>query len=201
MQPRTVLKWILILVLFPPMNSHAAVKDIHSEKLPQLSALPKVLADITELEPYLKNWSGKWPYPVPKATVVARMKADLKVLERALKDHPDNVELLLLTALAAHYAYNVDVNSANDLVRTSVERAHALAPDDLRIMWFRDIHLCQANFVILLWLISFVLRALRRQASFRPHSGKTTRSVPTSPTCRRMSCARLPESQKGNVQT
>jgi hypothetical protein len=147
MQPRTVLKWILILVLFPPMNSHAVVKDIHSEKLPQLSALPKVLADITELEPYLKNWSGKWPYPVPKATVVARMKADLKVLERALKDHPDNVELLLLTALAAHYAYNVDVNSANDLIRTSVERAHALAPDDLRIMWFRDIHLCQANFV------------------------------------------------------
>ncbi len=147
MQPGTILKWSLSLVLLLAANLHAAVKDIQAAKLPQVSSLPKVLADIAELEPYAKNWSGNWPYPVPKATVVARMKADLKVLEKALKDHPDNPELLLLTALAAHYAYNVDVNTANDLVRKSLEKAHALAPDDVRTTWFRDTHLCEANYV------------------------------------------------------
>ena len=147
MRSGIVFKWTLSLLLLLPVNLHAAVKDIKTAMLPQISSLPKVVADIAEIEPYVSNWDRDWSYPVPRNTVIARIKGDLKVLEKALKDYPDNVELLLLTALAAHYAYNVDVNSANDIVRTSVLRAHALAPDDVRISWFRDIHLCQANFV------------------------------------------------------
>jgi hypothetical protein len=64
-------------------------------------------------------------------------------LQKASATVLGNEELLLLTGLVAHYAYNVDVDGTYEIAATSFEKAQQLSPNDYRSMWFLGTHQCQ----------------------------------------------------------
>ena len=103
------------------------------------------LDDARELEPYSKSWTMKWEYPIPKEDVVARLGKDLGFLTLAMKGHPDNAELALLTGLVARYAYNLDVDGSYDAAMSALGAAEKLAPGDFRAGWFRATLECQTR--------------------------------------------------------
>jgi hypothetical protein len=119
------------------------VKDIHPEKLPQVPAVQQAYQDVDKVEDMVRQWSDKWRYDTPKKKVALQLKKDLSELQKAAAAAPDNTELLLLTGLVAHYAYNLDVENAHDIVVKMLNQAQALAPNDPRGPWFLAIHECQ----------------------------------------------------------
>jgi hypothetical protein len=123
----------------------ADVAAIHADKLPQETAILAALDDVKELEPYSRSWTIKWQYPIAKEEVATRLGKDLGFLTLALKNHPDNAELLLLTGLVARYAYNLDVEGSYEITLKVLEQAQKLAPSDVRAPWFRATHLCQTT--------------------------------------------------------
>ena len=131
-----------LLIAVPAL---AALQDIRKDALPQEPAVLTAYADMVAVEGMVYSWRDKWPFDMPKAGVVSTAKASLRELQKALGSSPDNVELLLLTGLVAHYAYNVDVEEAYDLAVSSLEKAAKLAPGDYRPGWFLGIHKCQSN--------------------------------------------------------
>jgi hypothetical protein len=122
----------------------ADLKDIQKEKLPQEAAVLKAYSDVATVEEFTRDWSDKWRYERPKEAVVSLLKASLADLQKALSSSSDNVELLLLTGLIAHYAYNVDVEEAYDVAVNNLTKAQKLAPDDYRADWFLGMHECQS---------------------------------------------------------
>lgn len=137
-----------VLLLAATLPARADLAAIHRDKLPQTASVLSALDDATELEPYTDHWSSTWDYPVTKPAAAARLGTDLSVLRTAVKKSPENEELLLLTALVAHYAYNVDAGNAEDTYRTvreSIVAAAALNPSDIRPNWFRANFLCQTD--------------------------------------------------------
>ena len=98
---------ILFLLLALPAGAELAA--IHAAALPQETSVLAALDDATQLEAYSSSFTQEWRFPVSKDEVATRLGKDLGFLQASLKSHPQNVELLLLTGLVAHYAYNVDV--------------------------------------------------------------------------------------------
>ena len=122
---------------------HADVAAIHADKLPQETAILAALDDAKLLEPYSHVWASKWNYSIAKDEVATRLGKDLGFLTIALKSHPDNAELLLLTGLVARYAYNLDVEGSHETAINALEQARKLAPADVRAPWFRATLVCQ----------------------------------------------------------
>jgi hypothetical protein len=120
----------------------ADVAAIHADLLPQETAVLAALDDAKQLEPYSQSWTLPWRFPIAKEEVSTRLGKDLGFLTIALKSHPDNVELLLLTGLVARYAYNLDVEGSYDITLNALGQAQNLAPSDVRAPWFRATLLC-----------------------------------------------------------
>ncbi len=131
------------LVFVPTTSAFADIAAIHASSLPQETAVLAALDDVSKLEPYTNAWAIKWKLPIAKDEVARRLEKDLGLLNLALKTHPDNIELLLLTGLTARYAYNVDVPNAHDMAISALAQAQKLAPADFRAPWFHASLLCQ----------------------------------------------------------
>jgi hypothetical protein len=121
---------------------HADVAAIHADRLPQETAILAALDDAQQLEPYSHSWNSKWQFPIAKEEVATRLGKDLGFLAIALKSHPDNAELLLLTGLVAHYAYNLEIEFGHDTALSVLTKAEKLAPSDVRVPWFRASLVC-----------------------------------------------------------
>jgi hypothetical protein len=140
----TCLFCALFFVLLNP-SALADIAAIHAGSLPQESPVLAALKDAGQLEPYSRSWTQDWKYPVAKAEVTDRLGADLASLNAAVKSHPDNVELLLLTGLVARYAYNLDVDGSYDHSLAALAEAAKLDAKDVRAPWFRAALLCQTD--------------------------------------------------------
>jgi hypothetical protein len=139
---KTILLVILSAMAVP---ARASLKDIHADKLPQDLAVRTALTDAARVEEFVRVWNIEWRYGTPKNEVASTLKASLGELQKALASTPENEELLLLTGLVAHYAYNVDVEGSFDVAVNSLSNAHSLAPEDYRPEWFLGVHRCQSN--------------------------------------------------------
>ena len=138
------LAFLLCLVfLVPPV--YAGVDAIHTSVLPQENSVLAAFDDAQRFEPYASSWTPEWRYPVARDEVASRLSADMSFLQLAQMSHPDNEDLLLLTALIAHYAYNVDVNGSLDAAMRALARAQTLSPEDVRPLWFRASLTCQTG--------------------------------------------------------
>lgn len=130
-------------ILFPA--ARADVASIHVGALPQEAAILNALDDARLLEPYTRSYTAKWAYPVPKEEVLSRIGKDLGFLKIALQSHPNNPELLLLTGLVAHYAYNMDFEGSYEAAMDALAAAEKRVPADPRPAWFRASLLCQTS--------------------------------------------------------
>jgi len=133
------------LLAFATSHAFADIASIHADALPQETAVLAALDDARQLEPYSRAWTQDWKYPIAKTDVAARLEKDLSFLQLALKDHPDNGELLMLAGLVAHYAYNLDVPDTHDKAISAYDHAQELAPKDARPRWFRANLRCQTK--------------------------------------------------------
>ena len=142
------LRWALFaFALSISVSVAASVKDIRTERLPDVSAVRKAYDDVADIEAYVRLWSPEWRYPTPKNEVAVRLKTSLTSLKEALNTDPNNEELVLLIGLVAHYAYNVDVEGTFELAVNSFQRAHELSPKDHRADWFLAAHECESSHV------------------------------------------------------
>ena len=103
------------------------------------------LDDARQLEPYTSFWSPQWNFAISKKDAANRLEKDLGLLAASLKNHPDNVELHLLTGLVAHYAYNVDVPGSDTLALNEFQQGRSLASGDSRGQWFHASFMCQTT--------------------------------------------------------
>lgn len=134
---------LCLVSLVPP--AFAGVAAIHANALPQETSVLAAYDDVQRFEPYVSSWNSDWQFPVAREEVVTRLSADLGFLSLAVKSHPGNEDLLLLTALVAHYAYNVDVNGSFDAAMRVLSAAQTVSPSDLRPSWFRASLVCQSG--------------------------------------------------------
>lgn len=134
---------LCLVFLVPP--AFAGVEAINVNALPQETSVLAAFDDAQRFEPYVSSWTSNWESPVPRDEVATRLSADLGFLALALKSHPDNENLLLLTAQVAHYAYNVDVDGSLDTGMRVLTKAQTLSPDDVRPLWFRASLVCQTG--------------------------------------------------------
>lgn len=137
-----LLAFLFCLFAIPAFADLAAIQR---SALPQDPAVLAALDDAAQFEPYVRSWTQDWDYPVAREEVAAHLSNDLTALSQAAKDHPDNEELLLLTGLVAHYAYNVDVQDSFDTAVKSLAAAQKLAPADVRPPWFHADLQCQTS--------------------------------------------------------
>jgi len=136
----------LLLVLFCSTMSpllHADIAAIQADKLPQETAVLAALGDAREMEPYSHVWSPEWNFPLSKKDVARHLGKDMDLLVRALKNHPENEELALLTGLVARYGYNVDVKDSPDVAMNALSQAETIDPTDLRAPWFHATFFCE----------------------------------------------------------
>lgn len=136
---------IAFLLLCFTRAAFADIAAIHPDALPQEPAVLAALDDARQLEPYTSAWADKWDYPIAMKDASNRLEKDLGFLSAALQNHPDNVDLALLTGLVAHYAYNVDVPDSHEKAVAALEQARKLAPNDTRAQWFHADLLCQTS--------------------------------------------------------
>jgi hypothetical protein len=69
----------------------------------------KAYTNALTVKEFAREWSPAWRFQRSKASVSSLLSKSLTELQRASNSAPKNEELLLLTGLVAHYAYNVDV--------------------------------------------------------------------------------------------
>ena len=141
MRKHVCLVCVLLFTVLSP-TAFADTAAIQSNALPQEAAVLAALVDATQLEPYTHAWTPTWNYPIAKKDAAKRLQNDLKALEGAVKAHPENVELQLLTALVARYAYNVDVKDSDAETMAALTAAASLAPADVRATWFHAAFYC-----------------------------------------------------------
>lgn len=134
-----------LLLAFCVSPAFADLAAIHDAALPQEAPILAALKDARALETDCRYWQPTWKHPEPKDAVARRMQTDLATLEAALKTHPENAELALLTAIVAHYAYNVDVANSQEPAIHALDQAHALSPRDFRVEWSQASFLCQTS--------------------------------------------------------
>jgi hypothetical protein len=125
----------------------ADVAAIHSDKLPQETAILAALDDVRQLEPFCLYWTAPalWQFDIPRQQVADRLSKDIGFLVSAAKVHPDNAELALLAGLVANYAHNLEVQNAYDTATGMLETAAKLAPGDLRAGWLQSTLHCQST--------------------------------------------------------
>lgn len=123
----------------------AGTASIDPERLPIDPEVRDVYLDVQRLEPLAQQWAPQWKYDTPKIDVAARLSLALATLEKARMTHPKNEELALLAGLAAHYAYNVDVERAYTMADRAYQAARKAAPGDYRPDWFLAVHQCQSG--------------------------------------------------------
>ena len=143
MRRNRVLVFVIALGFTVPLL-RADIAAIRRNGLPQESSILAALDDAGQLEPFSEGTSD-WKFPVSKDEVAARLGKDLGFLTLALRNHPDNAELALLTGLVARYAYNVDVDGSYDTATNALGHAEKLAPADFRALWFRATLQCQTT--------------------------------------------------------
>ena len=136
---------LLFAFLLFPLASFALseVDAIHADRLPQETAVLAALDDVRQLEPYCYSYTPDWRYSIAKEEVATRIGKDLGFLTLALKDYPDNAELLLLTGLAARFAYNLDAPGSYETALNALAKIQKLDPSDVRAPWFHATLLCQ----------------------------------------------------------
>lgn len=139
---RVALVGVLLLAASP---ASADLKAIHKDRLPNDRPVLQAYANALSVENLVKDWSPTWRYRTPKNKVASLLESSLASLQKALRTAPRNEELLLLTGLVAHYAYNVDVKGSYRIAVSALEEAHKLSPGDFRPEWFLGIHQCESN--------------------------------------------------------
>jgi len=137
-----VLLFAFFLFLHTP-HAFADIAAIHADRLPQETAVLAALDDAREMEPYSHVWWPEWNFPFSKQEVAKRLGKDLDSLVHALKKHPENEDLALLTGLVGRYAYNVDVKGSQDISLSALSQAQKLDPEDVRAPWFRATFMCE----------------------------------------------------------
>lgn len=138
--------WTMVFVcLLCAWNGCAQLSQINPAKLPQDERVRGAYSTVATVEPLARNWSPKWNFDTPKKQVVSVLTTTLADLRSAETGSPENSELLLLTGLVAHFAYNVDVEDAYQTAVQSLEHAHKVAPGDYRSEWFLGIHRCESD--------------------------------------------------------
>jgi hypothetical protein len=137
----------LTLLLFSTLACAgvAGTASIDPNKLPIDPEVRDLYLDLRNLEPMVLQWTPQWKYDLPKADVAATLKSTTARLEQARAESPDNEELALLAGLAAHYAYNVDVEGSYTAADRAYQAARQIAPDDFRPDWFLAVHQCQSG--------------------------------------------------------
>jgi hypothetical protein len=135
---------LALLLIVPIPKSFADIAAIHVNALPQEPAILAAVDDAQKLEPYCASWTSNWNYEVSKDDVSTRLIKDLGFLKLAVKAHPDNVELRLLTGLVARYAYNLDVDGTYDETMEVLGQAQKLVTGDFRARWFKAALECQS---------------------------------------------------------
>ncbi len=135
----------LLSALFASTQARADLAAIRADALPQDAAILTAFDDARQLEPYSRAYTRTWAYPVPREDALSRLGRDLGFLKIALQEHPHNTELLLLTGLVAHYAFNLDLAGSYDAAMQSLDGAQKQAPADVRAAWFRASLLCQTS--------------------------------------------------------
>ena len=133
------------LTLLLVASASAQIRQINPTKLPRTSRVQDVYSSLPSVEPMARNWNSTWPFDTPKAQVVSLLSSSLRELRSSAPDAPQNEELLLLTGLVAHFAYNVDVPDTYEVAVQSFEEASKLAPNDYRAGWFLAMHRCQSD--------------------------------------------------------
>lgn len=142
----TLRTWMLLLIcLLCACDGRAQLSQIDPAKLPQVDQVRGAYSKVATVESLARSWSPNWTFDIPKEQVVSTLTSSLADLSAAVAKSPDNSELLLLTGLVAHFAYNVDVEDAYKTAVESLERAHKVAPGDYRADWFLGIHRCQSD--------------------------------------------------------
>lgn len=142
----TLRTWTMLLVcLLCAWDGRAQLSQINPVQLPQDEQVKDAYSKVATVESLARNWSSNWTFDTPKEQVVSILTSSLADLRSAETKSPDNSELLLLTGLVAHFAYNVGVEDAYETAVESLERAHKVAPGDYRADWFLGIHRCQSD--------------------------------------------------------
>jgi hypothetical protein len=126
----------------------AGLRDIHADKLPQSADVQKAYTDVQGIEGMVREWSPRWKFMTPKESVIQVLTGSLETLQHSLESSPNNEELLLLTGVVAHYAYNVGVENDYQVAVDCFKKAHKLAPDDYRAQWFLSFHECEADQIV-----------------------------------------------------
>ena len=137
--------FLLLLLASAAPLAHADLAAIHDTALPQEPKILAALRDARQLEPCAAYWQPTWHCDAAKDAASRRLQADLDALDAALKAHPDNLDLLLLSGQVAHYAYNLDIPGSSERVTQALDKARALAPQDFRVSWFHASFFCQTS--------------------------------------------------------
>src|SRR5258708_22029490 len=109
-------RWIVFFSAFLlSASAGAQFRQIDPAKLPQDQRVRAAYSGVQAVESMAHRWSPKWTYNTPKDQVVAQLTSGLNDLRSAETAAPGNEELLLLTGLVAHLAYNLDVEETWDV--------------------------------------------------------------------------------------
>lgn len=141
---RLLIQMTVLAAVFGCSYSFAAVSDINFEKLDGISRADDVKKNMADLEPLAHEWSHEWKHAVPKEQAIDLAKKTVQMIDDMIKDKPDLSELLILKGIAAAYAYNLDLREYTAIAEKSFKAAQALAPEDIRPLWFLGKHLTQS---------------------------------------------------------
>jgi hypothetical protein len=138
---------VVLVLASTTSTAFGSLKDLRRDLLPKTESVERAYAEAIAVERYASAWANTWEYDTPKVKVASTLKDSLDRLQQAAASAPDNTELLLLTGLVAHYAYNVDVKGADEVALRSLQRAHQLSSDDYCPQWFLGNLRCQGDSV------------------------------------------------------
>lgn len=143
----TVPRWLIAFIgtFFLGTNVCAQLHQIDLAKLPQDAGVRTAYSNVEAVEFMAHSWSPTWSYSVPKTEVASKLSLSLAELRSAQTHAQQNEELLLLTGIVAHLAYNVDVDGTYQVAVQSFEIAEKMAPGDYRPEWFLASRHCQSN--------------------------------------------------------
>ncbi len=125
--------------------ARADVAAVHRDKLPQSITTLGAYDDLIQIEHCVDRYSETWQCNLDRQKVVDRLFEDFEFLVSSLRVNPDNRELRLLTLLAAHYAYNVDIDMSYEGFKSAYQPLSQAHDDDIRPRWFLADFQCQAN--------------------------------------------------------
>lgn len=144
---RSIFRFVILFCIAMPLvfAATAEVASVHRDKLPQTITILGAYDDLLQIEHCVDRYSETWPCSLDRLKVTDRLFEDFSSLESALRVNPDNRELRLLTLLAAHYAYNVDIDMSFEGFNNAYQPLAQVNDDDLRPRWFHADFECQAN--------------------------------------------------------